>query len=121
MKTLLKGAAAAIKAMLAFFAPDRGAALAELILVLAPKVLPIVKSIADLTPTRADDELIVLFKSYALPGVEKYLALPMEFRGAALQHAAVETLRLFAPNGTSDRLLRAAVELAYLSFTEIKP
>lgn len=46
--------------------------------------LPIVKQIASLTPTRADDEMIRLFETFGQPAIEKWLALPPAQRGKAL-------------------------------------
>lgn len=78
---------------------------------LAKKALPIVTFVAALTPTRADDEIIALFKKYTIPGVEAWLALPKEQRGRALMQAAASQLKRVAPD-EADRVIDLAVQIA---------
>lgn len=82
---------------------------------LMPKALPIVEEFARWTPTRADDELIALFRKYAIPGIETFLAMPVEKRGLALLDGASYVLSLTFP-GTAARVLNAAVQLAYTAW-----
>lgn len=94
-----------------FFSSDKAQAIAQKIQEYAVTALPVVEFIASLTPTRADDEIIALFKRFALPKVEAYLALPQEDRGAALMAVAVSELTKRYPEAPVSQL-RAAIELA---------
>lgn len=73
--------------------------------------VPIVEMVARMTPTRSDDELIDLFKSYAIPGVEAWLAVPPESRGRALMTVAATALKRITPDKI-DRIIDLAVQLA---------
>lgn len=84
---------------------------------LLPIALPIVRGIAELTPTRSDDEMIALFDRYALPGVNAWLALPADQRGKALLYAAAELLKRQTPD-VADRIIDMAVQLAYAGWRE---
>lgn len=92
-----------------------GEKVAKLIVQMSITALPIVEAIAAITPTQADDEIIALFKKYALPGVEKYLAFPPGQRGIALSDAAVSELAKDFP-GTPTYLLKLAVEQAVAKY-----
>ena len=94
-----------------FFSSDAAQRVAEKIQEYARAALPVVEFIASLTPTRADDEIIALFKRFALGNVEAYLALPQSDRGAALIAAAVAQLQTVYP-AASVANLRAGIELA---------
>lgn len=84
------------------------------------KALPIIETIAAFTPTRADDELIALYKRFALPGVEAWLSTPVAERGDALREVARTVLAREVEPGTPQRVLNAAIELAYLSYSASK-
>lgn len=64
---------------------------------MARKAYDIVKIVAQLTPTRADDELIALFERYAVPGLAIFIQLPPEQRGVALLEAAATELARHYP------------------------
>lgn len=80
------------------------------------RALPIIETIAAITPTRTDDELIALFKRFALPGIEAWLTVPVAERGDALREVARTVLAREVELGTPQRVLNAAIELAYLSY-----
>ena len=94
-----------------FFTSDKAQAIAKKIQEYMQAALPVVEFIASITPTRADDEIIALFKRFALPQVEAYLALPAGDRGAALIAAAQSELQKRFPDAPISQL-RAAIELA---------
>ncbi len=73
--------------------------------------LPIVRTIAALTPTRADDELVKLFEHFAIPQVEAWLALSANQRGRALLHVASTRLKRITPD-SADRIIDLAVQIA---------
>lgn len=81
--------------------------------------LPIVELVTKLTPTRADDEIIALFKQFALPHVDAFLALPRDKRGLALLDVASTLLARQEP-GVASRILHTAVQLAYTIFSAEK-
>ena len=101
-----------------FFTSDKAQAIAQKIQDYAAAALPVVEFIASITPTRADDEIIALFKRFALPKVEAYLALPKADRGAALIAAAQAELQKRFPDAPISQL-RAAIELA-VSLSKVK-
>lgn len=82
---------------------------------LANVALPIVSKIADLTPTRADNAIIDLFRYYGLPHVEAWLALPESERGPALAHVA-RTLLLRQFPGEVGRIIDLATQTAYTAW-----
>ena len=82
---------------------------------MVPGAMPIIEAFAAVTPTRADDEMVALFKKYALPGIDHFLDLPVEKRGLALLDGASIVLGRTFP-GTATRLLNAAVQLAYTTW-----
>ena len=73
--------------------------------------IQIVAVVAALTPTRSDDELIELFRHYAVPGVDAWLALPPADRGRALMTVAARELKRLTPD-VGDRIIDLAVQLA---------
>jgi hypothetical protein len=75
--------------------------------------LPIVKHIADITPTRADDEIVRLFEAYGIPAVDRWLSLPVEHRGRALMHVAAVALKRITPDSV-DRIIDFAIQAAVL-------
>jgi hypothetical protein len=82
---------------------------------MVPKAIPIIEAFAAMTPTRADDELVVLFRKYGLPGIDRFLELPLEKRGLALLDGASVVLGRTFP-GAAARLLNASVQLAYTAW-----
>ena len=94
-----------------WFSSDAAQRVAQKIAEYSKAALPVVEFIASITPTRADDEIIALFKRFALPKVEAYLALPQTDRGAALIAAAVAELQKRFPDAPMSQL-RAGIELA---------
>jgi hypothetical protein len=82
---------------------------------MVPKAMPIVEAFAGMTPMRADDEFVALFKLYGLPGIEHFLGMPAEKRGLALLDGASVVLGRMFP-GTATRLLNATVQLAYTTW-----
>lgn len=82
---------------------------------LAVKALPIVRTVAALTPARTDDEIVRLFEAYALPYVEKFLALPQDKRGLALLDAAA-TLLGRTVGDVPAHILHAAAQAAYVQY-----
>lgn len=97
--------------MFSWFSGNQAQKIAEAIKNYAIAALPVVEFIASLTPTRADDEIVDLFKRLLLPNVEAYLALPKEDRGAALMAAGLSLLQKQFPDVPVSQL-RAAIELA---------
>lgn len=83
---------------------------------LTQKALPIVELVAVSTPTRADDALLALFRNHAIPGIERWLAMPVDQRGPALAHAASVMLMRQAPAGTPRNILDTAVQTAYTAW-----
>jgi len=77
--------------------------------------LPIVERIAAFTPTRSDDEIVRLFRDYAIPQAETWLALPREQRGRALLQVAAIQLKRVTPDA-ADRIIDLAVQLAVVQF-----
>ncbi len=86
---------------------------------LVKTALPVVRQVAALTPTRADDELIRLFDQYAVPGVEAWLSLPTAQRGRALMHVAATQLKRVVPDRI-DRIIDLAVQLAVVESRQAK-
>ena len=84
-------------------------------LAIVPVALPIVEMIAKATPTRADDEIIALFREHGLPWVEYWLGPPVEKRGAALFQAASLLLVRLVP-GMPMNIINAAVQIAYTAW-----
>ncbi len=82
---------------------------------LAGVALPLVETLASLTPSRSDDEIVALFRQYSLPYVDRFLSLPADKRGLALLDAASTLLGRQNP-GTATRILNAAVQMAYMAF-----
>ena len=85
------------------------------------EALPVCELIASLTPTRADDEIIALIKRYAVP-----LAIPAKpmtdlEKSMYLKTSAVTVLKSnLNYAGVSDKVLNAAVEVAYLAYSAAK-
>ena len=95
-----------------FLTGDKGQKVAAMIEQYVAMALPIVKAIAALTPTRADDEIIALFEKYGVANLHAYLALPIADRGPALLAAATTELARFVPAGTPATILQTAIQIA---------
>lgn len=96
------------------FKSDKLAAALERVKQLAEAALPVIEYIASLTPTRIDEEIIALFKRFALPNVDKYLALPANERGQALMDAAISAMEKKYPSAPLQEI-RAAIEMALVA------
>ena len=94
-----------------FLTGEQGDRVANMLKMGIDKALPIVEAIAAMTPTRIDDEIIALFKKYAVPNVDKWIALPIDKRGPALLEVASAQLERMYPS-TPTHILRAAIDLA---------
>lgn len=75
------------------------------------EALPVVRIIADLTPTRADDTIVRLCERFMLPALEWYLTIPEESRGIVLADIAVREVNKKFPNAATHQL-RLSVEAA---------
>lgn len=93
------------------FTGEQGERVARRIQAILVAALPLVEEIAKLTPTRIDDEIVALFNTYAVPGVDKYLALPRDQRGLALLHAATYELQKHYPEYPVN-ILQSGIQLA---------
>lgn len=100
---------------IAVFFTGPGARIAETAVRVATVALPIVEAIAKMTPTRTDDEIIALFKSYVVPNMEIYLALPVADRGPALLAAATTELQRRYPSLPIHQV-QLAIQMAYTQF-----
>jgi hypothetical protein len=78
---------------------------------LVPKAIPIVTTIAALTPNRTDDEIAQAFAKYAQPFSAEYLNAPKEMRGRLLLQLASSVLAAEVPSAAT-RILDTAVQLA---------
>ncbi len=121
MKTLLAKFRSALTGVVKVFSSGQAEKAFDTVVALVPKAMPIVRVVAMLTPTMADDEIVRLLDQYNLAGwTEAYLKLPVADRGPALQHAAATVLGTMAP-GTSRPILNAAVELAVVAMKSEAP
>lgn len=85
---------------------------AEIVQRIALEALPIVDLIAGLTPTRSDDEIIALFRRFALPAADYWLSIPPEKRGAALLDAGTQYLKNTKFPSVDIHLIQAGLQLA---------
>ena len=83
---------------------------------LVPKALPIVQSIAAMTPNKTDDEIAAAFATYGVPMTAQVQGTPAPQRGYLLLHLATEVLAKEFP-GLATNLLNSAAQIA---FTGIK-
>lgn len=72
-----------------------------------PEIYQVVKWIAEMTPTRADDELIRVAERLGVPAI-----LGSHDRGAAIAAMVIEWARRKWPNAPIRRI-RRAIEIAY--------
>lgn len=80
---------------------------------LVEAALPIVELIAQMTPTRADDEIVAMLRALEQEDIWN----PALKREEVLRRAAVNVLIKRLP-GTAGRLANLAVELAYNAWVE---
>lgn len=102
-----------------FFSKDFAPGVIKALTAVSPYVMkayPIVKVIAEITPTRLDDQIIAAYEKYGLghlfnPGIPKDLAL---------RELAKALLKKDIPEGVTvqDYILNTAIELAYAKFKE---
>lgn len=74
--------------------------------------LPIAKTIAALTPTRADDEIIAAFEHFAVPLDKALLAVPVDKRGMVLFDLGTNAVLNLLPVGTARSIAGLAVQAA---------
>jgi hypothetical protein len=79
--------------------------------VLAEQALPIVRLVAKLTPTRADDEILRAAHELGVPIAKQWLALEPSERGRALLQIASSALKARVPSAAG-RVIDLAVQLA---------
>ena len=91
--------------------PGIASTVAEKIQEISAAALPVVKLIAEFTPTRTDDEILRLFEHFLLGGARHYLALPVSERGPALLKVATALLARQFP-GVPIVQIQAAIQLA---------
>lgn len=121
MKTLLSKFKAALAKVVSVFSSGEGQKAFDTVVALVPKAMPIVRVVAALSPTMADDQIVALLDQVHLEAwTEAYLKLPVSDRGPALQHAAANVLGTMSP-GTSRPILNAAVELAVVAMKSEAP
>ena len=97
--------------ILDFFRSPRVKNALDRVATLAQTALPIVETIASLTPTRVDDEIIAAYKHFGVPFVDAELSGDPKRIGTALLNLGTVVLARQAP-GTSTSLLQTAVQLA---------
>jgi hypothetical protein len=85
--------------------------LGDRVSVLVTEAMPIVELIARMTPTRADDEIIAVFKTLDLPSADAWLKAPIEERGLLLLKAGADSLAKKLPH-IPYTILVAVVQLA---------
>ncbi len=78
---------------------------------LAEQALPIVRLVATLTPTRADDEILRAAQELGVPIAKQWLALEPSDRGRALLQIASSALKARVPSAAG-RVIDLAVQLA---------
>lgn len=101
----------ALKKLVEFFTSGKAEKAFNAAVALVPKALPIVQTIAALTPNKADDEIAAAFAKYAVPFNAAWLDAPRSQRGYLLLHLATEVLADEAP-GVATNVLNTAVQLA---------
>jgi hypothetical protein len=100
-----------VSKIVAFFTSGKAEAALNAAVALVPKAVPIVQTIAALTPNKADDEIAAAFAHYAMPFSQEYLAAPRDQRGYLLLHLATSVLAEEAP-GVATNVLNTAIQLA---------
>ena len=82
------------------------------------QALPIVEMLAKLTPTRADDEIVALIKTYAIPLSVPDHPMTESDKAYFLRQSAVTLLKRELKDHTSvpDNVIDLGVQLAYSAF-----
>jgi len=101
-------------------AMERMTKTAERIAQLAEKVLPIVRTVALLTPNQADDLIVALVERLNVK-IKAYLGMSNEEKNAALKASAVALARKSFPEleKLDDATLYAAIDLSYRLLKDI--
>jgi hypothetical protein len=84
---------------------------------LAEQALPIVRLVAKLTPTRADDEILRAAEELGVPIAKQWLALEPSERGRALLQIASSALKARVPSAVG-RVIDLAVQLAVVQMKD---
>ena len=94
---------------------------AQLIVEISEKVLPVVRTIAALTPNQADDAIVALVERLQVK-IKAHLEMSDEEKAAALKACAVNLARKQFPALTAidDSTLYAAIDLAYKLFRSME-
>ena len=101
-----------IQKIVSFFASGKAEAALNVAADLVPKALPIVREIAALTPTRADDEILAAFDKFNVPAdLAQIRATPGAQRGYLLLQLASAALGIRFP-GVATNILNTAVQFA---------
>lgn len=81
---------------------------------LVNKAYPVVKKIAELTPTKTDDAILKAYEHY---GLGKLFVAGTD-KGLALRELAKEVIKDSNTTALNDYMLNTAVELAYAKYKE---
>lgn len=95
-------------AIIGIFKSDKAKHDFEVVAALVPKVLPIITTIATLTPTRTDDEIVNAFSHFGVP----FLAVGVTDPGAALLQLATTVVAEKVAPGTAKNIIQSAISLA---------
>ena len=105
---LLKGL---VQKIAKFFTSGRAVAALNSAADLVPRAIPVVQTIAALTPNKSDDEIAGAFAKYGLTFRTTWLDGPVGQRGALLLQLATHVLSVELP-GVATNILNTAVQLA---------
>jgi hypothetical protein len=94
--------------------PEGFMLLLEKISPLVNRAYPVVKKIAQLTPTKTDDMILAAYEFY---GMDKLFVSGTD-KGVALRDLAKQVVKATSKDPLSDYLLNSAVELAYAKYKE---
>lgn len=94
--------------------PEEFMKLIEKVSPLVNKAYPVVKKIAELTPTKTDDKILAAYEHY---GLGKMFTAGTD-KGLALRELAKSVIKDKNPSALNDYLLNTAVELAYAKYKE---
>jgi hypothetical protein len=100
---------------------EKAEAAARMVVEVSEKVLPIVRTVAALTPNKADDMIVALVERLQVK-VNAHLEMSDEEKSAALKACAVKLARKTYPalEAIDDATLYAAIDLAYKLFRDMK-
>lgn len=82
---------------------------------LVPRAQPIVETIAALTPTKADDEIVAAYNRFGVPLLKQIDTTPAEDRGYLLLGLATQVLSKRYP-GVATNILQSAIQLAVTAY-----